>query len=510
MVLSQTGPLCFEWQSAPNGTWERDIDEAEIFYKRLAKGSRCHPVTAAASFVRRAPEAVKPDNVTNQVEAALRKAWIALRWKHPTLGSHIEHDPDTGRWKRVYAPSTGGHEVNNWARLTFKVADAGISADEWFNEDSAVPELATLLLIRPNDETGAQGTIFLQCPHDITDGIGVLHLINQLFELAALVYEQEADYASADSGGEIARLSPCLRIAADIPSSLPNAQLSRFDEIKAQNTSLYDHPHLLSLPPSSAVSQGKTQRRVISMSSEIAEEILSRCRLVGPGVSVTHIFTAALTVVLSELQSRKDERYPVRYVNHSMINLRPFCRIPYDGRDHAAAAYHTISAQALGIDMFVPRSNERHEENMVPSIATAVRDFYKSVRPTSSSTGPHEQVLFAPSVFQAHTPPPGVEPHAMPNPPFCPVALSSLGKIELIVAKTHGPFSLTGISAFSEPIGAGVALFLGSWDGKMELSGVFNSQYHDPAYIEEFLQRIMSSVYSGLDIADRKVEPMER
>jgi hypothetical protein len=37
-----------------------------------------------------------------------------------------------------------------------------------------------------------------------------------------------------------------------------------------------------------------------------------------------HIFTAALALAVCELQAQKKDPYPVRYVGHGMINLRPF------------------------------------------------------------------------------------------------------------------------------------------------------------------------------------------
>lgn len=502
MAHSQPESASLEWQPGPNGVWERHVDEIEIFYKCLAKGDRFHPVTATASFKTLSSGGVKDDEEAGRSEAALRKAWIALRWKHPSLGSRIEHDSDTGRWKRVYPPLAGSHELDNWVRLAFRVVDADGSADRWCHENSTISEFATLLLVRSDGEGEAGGRVFLQCPHDVTDGVGALQLINQLFEQAALAYEQGGDHALPEWGRETARLSPCLRIAVDIPASLSGEQVAQFQEIQAQNTALYSHPCLLSLPSSSESSQGRIQRRVVSVTKETTDNILGRCKLIGPGVTVTNMFTAALAVALAELQPQKEERYPVRYVNHSMINLRPFCRAPYDSRDHAAAAYHTVSAQALGIDLFVPGSNEEKPDDMTPSVARSVRDFYQSIRPNAGAEEPHEQVVFAPSVFKAITPPSGVNPHAVSSPPFCPVPLSSLGRIDTMVTKSHGPFNLTSVSAFSEPIGAGVALFLGSWDGKMELSSLFNSQYHDPLYVEEFLRCIMNCVYRGLGIVD--------
>ena len=506
MAPPHTQSRNFQWQQpAQHGCWERDIDECDRFYKSLSRGEGCYPVTATASFATLpSGEAADSEETPGRIEAALQKAWVMLRWEHPTLGSFIEQDHDSGWWKQRYVSFADAEAQDRWVRSTFKVVDtAGASAHQWFNENSAPIELANLNLVRSRDNKETGGTVFLKCPHDVTDGIGVLQLLSQLFNHAALAYEQGAEYTLPEWGRETARLAPCLRVAAGIPSVLSEAQSIRLEEIQARNGSIYNHPRLLSLPPSSTTSQSKIPRRALSVPKDATQDILRRCKLVDQDVNVTHVFTAALTAALSELQPRGEERYAVRYVNHALINLRPFCPAPYDGPDHAAAACHTVSAQALGVDLFVPgATDDVLLGNALPRVARSVRDFYESIRPLPCA-GQHEQILFAPSVFQSLTPPPGTDPHAVSEPPFCPVALSSLGRADNVVAKRHGLFTLTSVSAFSEPMGAGVALFLGSWDGELEISGVFDTRYHDPGYIERFLLRVIACVYAGTGPDDR-------
>ncbi|KAL4877831.1 hypothetical protein BJY04DRAFT_221796 [Aspergillus karnatakaensis] len=95
-------------------------------------------------------------------------------------------------------------------------------------------------------------------------------------------------------------------------------------------------------------------------------EILTRCKAIGPGVGVTHVFMTALAVAPASLQPEKEDEagdapYVTRYVNHSMMNLRPFCQTPYDSLAHAAVAYHTISAQALATAVEVPATSSAQE-----------------------------------------------------------------------------------------------------------------------------------------------------
>ncbi|KAB8266755.1 hypothetical protein BDV30DRAFT_247369 [Aspergillus minisclerotigenes] len=497
-----------QWQLSEQGSWERDIDECERFYIcSTRKGKGCFPVTGYASFLVTPPNSTTTVQEERLVEVALRKAWITLRHKHPTLGSRIQRDKDSNRFRRVYWPFQGSDEEKSWVCSTFKVVDTGINALGWFNDNALAFESPTLFLVRSKDGDNRDHTIFLQCPHDMCDGVGILQLVNQLFHYAALAREQGDQYSLPELAKEYEGLSPCLQIAAAIPDSLSETHTNRFKVIQRQNAAIYEHNSLIGLPQSSTgtddMENEKILRLSIPVSKTITAQVLHSCKEIVPGVTVTHVFISALALALADLQSRKEEPYPVRYVNHSMLNLRPYCRHPYNSPDHAAAAYHTISAQALGIDLDVPGSSDKATKDQsideLRRIVTQVRDFFKELR-ADSPTGIDEQVALAPATFKAFTPPPSSDPHAVSEPLFCPVSLSSMGNVNSIVQPMHGPFELTNVWAASEPIGAGVALFLGSWGGEMELSSVFDARYHEPDYIEGFLGRILDRVREGLGI----------
>ncbi|KAI1375281.1 hypothetical protein F4677DRAFT_422266 [Hypoxylon crocopeplum] len=507
----------FQWEESRDGVWERNIDECEKFYRlSTRKGNGCYPVTGCASFIVNSSASTINENGDEKdryVENAFRKAWITLNYRHPTLRSHVEHDTDSDRWMRVYSTFQGEDEEKRWLNSTFKIVDTDIEPIQWFNENSPTFEISTLFLVREKQGKEHRQTVFLRCPHDVTDGVGILQLVDQLFNHAALAYDQGVDYALPKWGREHERLSPCLRVAASIPESFSETQTKRFQEIQTQNGAIYNHAGFLSLPSSSktavASQEGKRQRIPLSVPKPTTKKILRSCKAIAPGVSVTHVFMSALAQALSELQPQKEESYPVRYVNHSMINLRPYCQDPYKSPEHAAAAYHTVSTQALGIDLVVPGSAADSKNgdklNDLPQIAVKVRDFYKAVRPVSPTD---DQIMLAPLTFKGFMPPPDSDPHAVSEPPFCPVALSSIGNVDSMVGASHGPFQLKNVWAASEPIGAGVAVFLGTWDGMIELSAVFDTRYHDVEYIERFLGRILNCACKGLGV-DRHAAPKQ-
>ncbi|KAI0106767.1 hypothetical protein F4814DRAFT_428969 [Daldinia grandis] len=505
MASPETQYHRLQWTKTPRRTWEREIDECEEFYNSsIRNGEGCYPVTSCASFIIKPPDSVTIEEDEDRlIENALRKAWVALHYDHPTLRTRVERGEDGTRRKRVYSIFEDKEEEKRWLDSTFKVIDVEGAPLQWFNSTSAPFKISTLFLVKSREKSNHHRHLFLRSPHDITDGVGVLQLLNNLFKHAAIAYKQVTQYVLPGWGDEHERLSPCLRLVTETPVSFTESQIRRFKEIQTQNGTIYTHPGLLSLPLSSnptASQHEKRQRVALSVSKATTDKILRSCKAVAPGVSVTHVFVSALALALSELQPRKEQPYTVRYANQSMVNLRPHCRYPYNTPEHAAAAYHTVSAQALGIDLIVPASTDTANGDNVDQlskIAIKARDYFNTVRPVSPGD---DNVIFAPMVFKSLTAPPGSDPHAVSETPFCPVPLSSIGNIASIVSPNHGPFELSGVWAASEPIGAGVAVFLATWDGKIELSGVFDTRYHNADYIEKFLGRILNCVLEGLGI----------
>jgi hypothetical protein len=81
------------------------------------------------------------------------------------------------------------------------------------------------------------------------------------------------------------------------------------------------------------------------------------------------------------------------------------------------------------------------------------------------------------------------------DPPFYLVSLSSISNLSSVVAASNEMMELTNIWAASQSIITGVAILLGSWDGKIELFIIFNSQYHSGEYMQRFLECILNHVY---------------
>ncbi|KAM0348202.1 hypothetical protein ACHAP4_011038 [Fusarium culmorum] len=449
----------YQWKESSTGLWHRSIDECEQFYRLYTKPEHgCYPITACASFQG------KDSNVNPgaNVECALRNAWTFLRYRHPTLGSSIEGSDQADTWERVYRPFQTGDDIESWLNSTFKIIETDESALSWFNNYAPSFHMPMVYVVQSGLE--AQQTVFLRCPHDITDGVGILQLLDQLFVHAAKFYGKAREFKYPLPDTDLGtRLSPSLRVAASIPDLLSEAQTKLFQELQTTNGNICNHPCLMGLPTSDYHDSAPDMKRIaVSVSREVSSQVLVGYR--------------------------------------PMINIRPYCHKPFNSLNHAAAAYHAVSSQALGIDIRVPGSaDDDTKVDALSELAIRVRDLYQKLKPDLSNNT-HEQALFAPQVFQTLSPPPGVDPWAVQKAPFCPVALSSIGNLTTIVGGSDGVFELTKVWVASQPTSAGVALFLASWDGQIELSSVFNTQYHDGGFVERFITKILTHVSKGLGI----------
>ncbi|KAH7367712.1 hypothetical protein B0T11DRAFT_275861 [Plectosphaerella cucumerina] len=479
--------------TARDADWERPLDAVEIFYRRMTpKGAGCYPVTACASV-----------NISSDPETSdfcFKSAWTILRREYPPLGSRVSFDPANVTWMRRYSQLDTAAE-SAWLSSTFLVVENEEGPEHWFNNAPPAFELSSLFLVKPRGED-ANYTVFLRCPHDLTDGVGTLHLLNRFLLHAGAIHEHGQHYASTVllPEDESSALSPSLQVDAMFPSKPSLSLQDTFKGTISNNGAIYNHPGLLSLPASSAANdQEGTHRAAVSIPLPTSCQIVDACKSIGPGISVTHVFLAGLAQTLAELQPQRDEPYEVRYANQFLMDLRPQLPAPFDGPKHAAAAYSTVSAQAMNLDLVAGAQGAAAKLEEFRRCAIDARDFFHAVRPTSLD---HEQVQLTPLVFNSLADQAGPNPHATSDPAFCPVALSSLGVLDKVASSRHGSLTVDNVWVASEPIGAGVAAFLGSWAGKMELSVVFRKDYHDVEYLEDFLGRIVDNVLLGLNIGE--------
>ncbi|KAL2813848.1 hypothetical protein BJX63DRAFT_393423 [Aspergillus granulosus] len=484
----------FSWMQTQEGRWERDIDETEQFYTSLAKtyegsGRCCFAITGSISFSAQGNE--------QDVETALKKAWLRLRHDHPTIASRVEYSEHFQRCKKIYEMAPSQDEQSDWIDATFRIVRTKMSGLQWCNSDPPVPKLPTLFLIkRPGRSSGVvTADLVLRARHDIIDGTGALMLFNNLFAHAAQALEQGDDYPLPTFGDEWTRLSPPLRVAAGIPPVLSQKQQSRLEKTVAWNAALKNGVEVAGIPCGRGPTKpGKHQRVAITLSTESTHRLLKACKALG--LSVTHVYHTAIGIVLRDLQKRQMLSRTIRYINYSLLDERPQCEEPYNTAAHPVSVYNSVSGECLAVDLTVPAASigvpdqlldysiPRRREYM--RVASAVRRFDLQNRNDA------QRIQMVPAYWDMITPqyPPDNTTPPVPMPyQKASVSLSDMGTVENTVSPTHGAFELDNPWVTREHLVTGLGLFLGTWKGRLTLSATYNSAWHSRNEALAFLDR---------------------
>ncbi|KAL4800123.1 hypothetical protein BDV19DRAFT_171705 [Aspergillus venezuelensis] len=484
----------YSWTQVGPGRWERDIDEAEQFYTSLAKtyegtGRCCFAITGYISF--------SVEGTEKDVEDALRKAWLRLRYETPTVASRVEYSEQLQRCRKVYDMVPTPESQKDWLEETFRAIRTRASGLQWCNSDPPVPELPTLFMIkRPSRQRGlTTADLVLRARHDVIDGVGSLMLLNRLFEHAANALHQGDAYPLPDFGDEWGRLSPPFRVAAGIPPSLSKQQQASLDKTVSWNAALKKGIEIAGIPSRKhGAKPGKHQRVAITLSTESTYRLLKACKALG--LSATHAYHTAIGIVLRDLQKKDARPRTVRYVNYNLLDERQQCEEPYNTPVHAASVYHSVSGQCLAVDLTVPAASigapdhlfdysiPRRKEFM--RVASAVRRFDLQNRNDKQriSMVPSYWDMITPAYPADNTTPVVPLPYNKPS-----VSLSDLGAVDDIVSPTHGAFNLDNPWVTREHLVTGLALFLGTWDGRLTLSATYNESWHTRNEALAFLDR---------------------
>jgi hypothetical protein len=492
------------WQQTSPGVYEREIDEAEMFYSSLAKtyegtGRTYFAITAHLGFSVPLSVQVPTLRTEQRLEHALRKAWKKLRYDHPTLAAPVKYESSIKWCRKIYQIPEDGGEA--WLQETFRLV-TGQSGVDFANSDPTVGPYATLYLINPPLEPNhfAQNIlrrdIVFRCTHDLIDGIGTLTLLNNFIRHASQAYLMGDSYPETVFGDEHKNLSPPFRIAAHLSTRPTTLQLQRFDSIQAANDRVRLSSKVLSIPYASrAPSHGRCQRIAISLTAVQTAILIRKCK--DRGVTPTHAFHAGIALAVRDAQERTKQEAKANYISYALVNLRSTCMIPYNTPLHAASVYHCVSGHNLVVPLTIPSSLEALREyspNEFLSVLETVSSFYRDIKIDA------DYLSTVPALFASKSPPYPAVPGPVPPPNSSPTAsLSSMGLVDKIVAPSRGDFSITTqpwvIGAEYSP---GIGVFLGTWKGVMEVSAAYNEAFRSEEEIRSFLAQIKDIVLKGL------------
>ncbi|KAK3400820.1 hypothetical protein B0T20DRAFT_371507 [Sordaria brevicollis] len=545
----------YTWRQIRPGLWQRDADEAEVFYSTLIKlyegtGRMHFAITGHISLTIKVPDDESPEVVSKRLDDSLRIAWLRQRYETPTIASHVHYDALDGKWKKSYRTIPDDASTKAWLDKTFQVIKTGQTGEEWANSDPPAPNIATLFVVCPaatsskEDPSTVRRDLILRSPHDIIDGIGTLQLLNSLVTKTAAAF-REGDFfreLPIFDGSEASNLSPPYRVAANVPSVPTPEQQARLDAMASSITSPSQPPpnpdSQNETPPPmnigiphplgpSYLHPGKHQRTSHFLSPSLTTSITTYLKTNHPGTTVTHLFHAAIALSLRNLPLTRTAaiayQYPkpqpgsgqkVRYTNYLLRNERPSCLPPYDSPAHCVSVYHSLPASKLIVDMsssLPPDGAERRKE--YEEVLGKIRQFYEGVRDDKL------HYALAPAIWKDWTPSlpeavlKGEEKMEVPKPKEVPsVSISSMGVVDRVVGKWHdlgldaggedgkeGKLEVHRPWVTGEELTNGLGVFLGTFDGVLELSCAYNETWHSKENVDNFLWDVERMVTSWVE-----------
>ncbi|PSN59913.1 hypothetical protein BS50DRAFT_222230 [Corynespora cassiicola Philippines] len=515
--MAEASHLKFEWKQNL-GIWERDIDEAENFYTCLSEawkgsGRMFFAITGFLSISLEVPQSSMTDNVEAKLQAAFQKAWLRLRFDHPTIASRTEYNHERKRYIKLYRPMDGvspQSETCNWLEKTFIPLTTEISGLEWCNSDPPAPDYPTLFLISSKSPDGGKiirRDVVIRSPHNVMDGIGALMLLERLILYASQFYDDLDFFQFPPPGSEATNLSPPLRVAAAIPSILSMERQRDLQLVIEKNASFKTEVDLMTVPFKRGQQvPGKHQRTFLKLSTMETRKILDASKKLG--ATVTHIYHASISLALRDLQIPGTEKQTKRYINYCLVNERPKCNGVFATSEHPVTVYHSVSGESLVVDLEVPSVEgqpcsqvERRAEFL--AVTEKVKEYYESIRNSTSNLElvPSFWALGTPSVPDSARSSSSDIP--IPPPDQTPsVSISSMGVVDKIIAPQHGQFKTHDPWVTGEELGTGLGVFLGTWEGSLVLSAAYNDAWHDRDEVDDFLKRCQEIVIAGIELHD--------
>ncbi|KAH9215526.1 hypothetical protein DL95DRAFT_388466 [Leptodontidium sp. 2 PMI_412] len=75
-----------------------------------------------------------------------------------------------------------------------------------------------------------------------------------------------------------------------------------------------------------------------------------------------------------------------------------------------------------------------------------------------------------------------------------------MGIVDRIVQPKQGPFDVIEPWVLGAEYSTGIGAFLGTWNGVLCLSAVYNEAFHSKAKVLDFLERVKRIVIEGLEV----------
>ena len=446
------------WSEVAPRKFERATGENELFIKLIGDsghtlGREHWAINSIASF--RTLGSLQNEDLST----LFLNAWKVLRFHHPSIA--VQAANDTSLTYNVPDPAA----LHQWATETFQVIE-NKTADE------IIPKIkpnssATLTYLPTSNE------ILGHTAHWRTDGVGVLLLIDQFFELATS--SPLPDSNTLTWGQETARLAPAIEDAADIPVAPTDAIKSlsqKYVETFYQAASAVGIPY-----KSEATVPGGTRCSRLIFSPSETNLVASQCKAKGFSVtSAVHASVAATNYALAALEN-KDKHY----TSTVRFSFRPYLPKPYSTPAYASALYttgwmRTVPASASWIEN-TKAYNDEYRKGLSKDFIEAHREYALGLCDL-------------------------IRNMSQPQDPPSDVDISNIGVAEKLIERVKGTED-RGVEVQSVSVGVEIltrqcVCFVWTFRDQINLNMVYNEAFHDEKDTTLFLQTLKETILKEL------------
>lgn len=447
------------WAETKPGIHQRPLGDNEKFIKLI--GDRAHAlgrehwsVTSKATF-----ELTKPVG-QSELTRLCYIAWIALRFKHPSIASTADDETLT-----YVVPDQDS--LRAWANETFISHTADVSTDDLI-ATLTPSRYATAHLVT------AESAILLHLPHWRTDGYGALHLLNEyLNQLAYTITGRTPLIDKLQWASETSRLVPSLEEALKLPAkATPEVEQSAKEYLSTaallQNAVGVEVP--IDIEPKT-LPRGTRSARLRLTEAE-TQALLQACKAKEISLEASVHATCGAVTYTGAAAAARDRPY----TSTMRFSLRPHLPRPYNGPQGAAGLY------TAGYMIQVPSSQSWSENakqysaeytsGVTPDFLTCRREYGKKALEMLRQTSP---------------PPPPLSSE---------IDISSVGDAETLVFASHTGgdsrfvLEVRDVSMGVETLSRQMYCFLWIFHGQLEFNLVYNEAFHSAVGASELVRRM--------------------
>lgn len=459
------------WVETEPGTHQRPLGENEKFIKFI--GDRAHAlgrehwsVTSKAAF-----DLTQPIE-QSELSRSCYNAWIALRFKHPSIASIAD-----GETLTYVVPDR--NSVEAWADETFTSHTADFSSDDLI-ATLTPSRFATAHLII------AESVILLHLPHWRTDGYGALHLLNEyLDQLAHTITGGVSPIDELQWAIETSRLVPSLEDALQLPTKASAEVEQSAKKYLSTATLLRDTVGVeVSADVGPETMPGGTRSARLRFTEAETQLLLRACE--AKDISLTASVHATCATVTCAGAAATDQVRP--YTSTMRFSMRPFLHAPYNGPEGAAGLY------TGGYLIQVPASRSRRSWS--ENAKTYSTEYRQGVTPDFSSCR-REYGKQALGMLSQKPPP--------PTPLSSEIDISSVEDADKLVSAVHTGSSrqcvleVRNISIGVETLSRQMYCFLWIFRGQLEFNLMYNEAFHSPDRAMKLVQRMRGVLMTELE-----------